>query len=353
MPIQSSITKLLEKSAGSSAVDAGRIRSAQQFNAADVANAINSLQRQLDALTKALQQEQVITQFEVTGTSGSLIGWIGSKVVGAVSYIGAWFQQLYIGGTSAANAKIVADASGNVTINGATITLNSNGTLTTINNSVNPWSSNAASLTSTHVATGDYSMIDPYNLAILDVASAPLVHLSNVLGVGQVTATGAGSFGSVLVSGAGGNSHLFTTELQITNGTTRTMTLDNSTSIISLNGPLGNTFVQDDGVDTPSYAVSGTPGIDASDTLLKTVTPTTASAVTSVSSSISAFVTGVSVSTTTISYTAGPTSATFVDSVSSSSSTAVVSVTAPTATFVSALTPTTQTDTYTKGIRTA
>ncbi len=248
MPIQSSITKILSKSPGSSAVDAQRVR--QLGDKVDIANAINSTQRQIDTLVSALQQEPTIQEFEVTDSSGGLIAWIGNAVIGSLSYVGAWFKQLYIGGTSAATAKIVADANGNVTINGATIVLNGNGTLTTINNAVNPWSTNAASMTSQNIATGNYSMIDPFNVGILTAANSPIVWMRNTAGVGSVSMNGAGTFGSVLVTGGGSNSHLYTTELQITNGTTRTMTLDNSTSIFSLNGPLGNTFIADDSVDT-------------------------------------------------------------------------------------------------------
>ncbi len=231
---------------------AGRVKSFREIGnvdvsrlTANVADNFVNLQFQIDQINAALAQQQSIQSFAVTNAVGQLIAWIGDTLVSGIQYMGAWFKQLYIGGSSAATAKIVADASGNVSINGATITINSGGTLTTINNAVNPWSTNAASLTSTHIATGEYSMVDPFNFAILNAANLPLVRLSN----------GGGGLGYVFTNGgvavgSSGQAHLYPTELAITNGTTRTMTLDNSTSIFSLNGPLGNTFVADDGVDT-------------------------------------------------------------------------------------------------------
>ena len=68
-------------------------------------------------------------QIGVFNASDVLIGWIGTNG----GFFGAWFKQLYIGGTSPADAKVIADASGNVTINGATFSLTANSTTTTIN----------------------------------------------------------------------------------------------------------------------------------------------------------------------------------------------------------------------------
>lgn len=62
------------------------------------------------------------------------IGWIGDDT-GNSGFVGAWFKQCRIGGTSPSNAPLIADTSGNVTINGATFTLNATGATTTLNNS--------------------------------------------------------------------------------------------------------------------------------------------------------------------------------------------------------------------------
>jgi len=50
------------------------------------------------------------------------MGWIGTDPLGSGA-TGAWFKKLWIGGTSTSNAPIVADSSGNVTINGASLTV--------------------------------------------------------------------------------------------------------------------------------------------------------------------------------------------------------------------------------------
>jgi hypothetical protein len=180
MGIVSSITALLEKSAGSSAVDAARIRNGATIDPVAVANAINSLQRQINVLTNALKQSPTITEFEVTDTSGGLLAWIGSSIVAGVNYFGAWFRQLYIGGTSAATAKIVADANGDVTINGATFVFTANGTQTTLNGSTNPWSTKGTSLISTDIASGFYAMVDPFDFALLTPTNAPVAYIRNV-----------------------------------------------------------------------------------------------------------------------------------------------------------------------------
>lgn len=97
--------------------------------------ALNSLQTQIDIIMRVLRSPLPVPEsFGVTDQNGELIAWIGSQVVNGVLYQGAWFKQLYIGGTDASTAKIVADANGNVTITGATITLDTNGVTTTIGN---------------------------------------------------------------------------------------------------------------------------------------------------------------------------------------------------------------------------
>ena len=61
------------------------------------------------------------TQFDLVGST-----WGGLYTTGGSAtryYGGAWFQTLFVSGTSAATAKLVADAAGNLTITGALISL--------------------------------------------------------------------------------------------------------------------------------------------------------------------------------------------------------------------------------------
>jgi|GEM_PF-1191933 len=69
-------------------------------------------------------------KFAVYNASGQQIGFIGVES----GYEGAWFKQFRVGGTSAADAKLIADSSGNVSIGGATFTLATNGITTKIDN---------------------------------------------------------------------------------------------------------------------------------------------------------------------------------------------------------------------------
>jgi len=63
------------------------------------------------------------------------VGWIGHRQISSVDYYGGWFKELYIGGTDPASAKIYADGTGNVSIDGATFTLTANDITTTIDHS--------------------------------------------------------------------------------------------------------------------------------------------------------------------------------------------------------------------------
>jgi hypothetical protein len=55
-------------------------------------------------------------QFRVFNALGALTGWIGHDT--GSGFDGAWFKRCFIGGTSPADAKIIADANGNVAISG-------------------------------------------------------------------------------------------------------------------------------------------------------------------------------------------------------------------------------------------
>jgi hypothetical protein len=70
----------------------------------------------------------------VTNSGGQQIGWIGTVSIGGTAYNGAWFQQLRVGGANVQSAQITTDASGNVSIDGATLTLNLNNVTTEIVN---------------------------------------------------------------------------------------------------------------------------------------------------------------------------------------------------------------------------
>jgi hypothetical protein len=224
MPIHSSITKLLAKAVGSSAIDASILRTKPEFDKVAAAGAINSLQRQIDQLKSALATEQTIQEFEVTDSNGGLIAWIGSKVVAGVTYLGGWFKQIYIGGTSAATAKIVADANGNVTITGASIILIANGVTTIINN-INGISGEVESLVSKITgATGAYTSVTPFSFFAyfwdpVLLQFSPVATLRDVSGAGRLTlANVANSNNATLATGGAGSPFL-----SITDGTTQVL----------------------------------------------------------------------------------------------------------------------------------
>lgn len=74
-----------------------------------------------------------VSQMKIFDTLGSIIGFIGDDT-GGTGYVGAWFKQARVGGTSPSTAPLQADSSGNVTLTGATFVLTANGITTTINN---------------------------------------------------------------------------------------------------------------------------------------------------------------------------------------------------------------------------
>lgn len=74
-----------------------------------------------------------VSKFNVWDLSSNRIGFIGDDT-GDSNYVGAWFKRIRGGGTAPSNAPLQTDDVGNMTLNGATITLNKNGIVTTINN---------------------------------------------------------------------------------------------------------------------------------------------------------------------------------------------------------------------------
>lgn len=102
----------------------------------------------------------------VQDSGGTTVGWIG----GDSGYFGGWFQNLYVGGSGAASAKIVANTSGNiaVTLTGGTDTL-------TISNSGSDYYTvlSDGGVTVRNNATSKYVQIYPGLITVADSASYP------------------------------------------------------------------------------------------------------------------------------------------------------------------------------------
>jgi hypothetical protein len=64
----------------------------------------------------------MVSKFAVFDVLGNAIGWVGDDS-GSSGYVGAWFKQARVGGTTPAGAKIAADISGNVAIVDATFSM--------------------------------------------------------------------------------------------------------------------------------------------------------------------------------------------------------------------------------------
>jgi len=90
--------------------------------------AFNSLQTQTNSIMNALRAPlPQAGQLYITDASGALIGWIGYQAIGGVNYEGAWFANIYLGGTSPANALVIfTSVSDTVTINGGLTVNNGN-----------------------------------------------------------------------------------------------------------------------------------------------------------------------------------------------------------------------------------
>lgn len=135
-------------------------------------------------------------KFAVFNASGSQIGFIGVESGNE----GAWFKTMRVGGTSYANGILQADAAGNVTMNGATFTLNLNGTTTAIQNTLD---SNLSEYVGCKVRlnTGGYSTVTPLGFntfhtddatvlaAIQRSGSAGTLSLKNSTLTNSITAT--------------------------------------------------------------------------------------------------------------------------------------------------------------------
>jgi hypothetical protein len=113
-------------------------------------------------------------QIAIYGASETLIGWIGQNGI----YFGGWFGQLYIGGSGPASAKLVADASGNLSINGATITISSTTGTVTMDSNYGfrvVYGSQWARLDNANVAVGSgtsHTDITPASVRVWDESSS-------------------------------------------------------------------------------------------------------------------------------------------------------------------------------------
>ena len=77
-------------------------------------DALDKVQNSVNLLEKVLRQTQAnsVNELIITNAQGVLIGWIGSRS----PYFGAWFKQLYVGGTGPDTAPFFANAVGDVII---------------------------------------------------------------------------------------------------------------------------------------------------------------------------------------------------------------------------------------------
>lgn len=270
---------------------------------AAIADGLNVAQSQIDSIMNVLRQPipqpQVI---QITDPSGVLVAQIGNMTGSDnVAYPGIWAKDLYVGGNGPDTAVIVAN-DGGVVINGATIVLNKDGVLTTINNSTGP-DGLTDSLTSQDISGGpthgQLTAVGPFSFVCWYWNTISLQYEP----VANLRATGSGA-GRILLSRVNsGNAILLATD-----GTgAPIVNVSNGAAVTSVRA----TGLQTTGnVDAVTFSVSGVPGINAADTFMT-------------SPGTGAFVTSISVSTSTISYNPGLSTATFVTGVGTSSGVAV------------------------------
>lgn len=323
MGLQSKVSALVQRSSGNSANDSARIRSADKPQGADIANAFDNHQRQIDSLKNALTKNPELEDLIVADTDGSLIGWIGDRVVGGISYIGAYFRRIWIGGTGPADANIVADATG-ISINGAGITLTKNGVTTTINNTIAGSDSDVESLKSEDIATGDYSYVNPaeFQVDVMVSGTPETVAIFGQAGqAGRIALKDAAGLTLIQASG-GASGHPF---IRINDAFTNTATF-NATGISST-GTAGNFQLNTGGLtlSVPLATTSGGTGSNYAN--FAALVAAIEAAFGGVSGSITVL-TGFSTSSTVIDYldhSSNPQSATVLTGVSATNSTIIFS----------------------------
>jgi hypothetical protein len=292
--IQTTSSPILAKSPGTASPEIGRVRTAKSLDRASPANAEmgENIQRQINAIVNALQAPvPQLETLQVTAPDGTLLGWIGTFSDNTGSYAGAWFKQLYIGGTSAADAAIVADSSGNVTIRDAEIVITGGGVQTTINNILDPVTGLTESIQSLDITipTGGYSFLSPYSFQMMafnatTVSYQPGIEINNTNASGggaDIIISDAPSGGTKeiqLATGGGGTPFIIVTDGTNTSRLTQaelTTGIVNATAAFQANGVAGSSTTIAygssitssaalvlDGIFpvTASDAVFGTPG---------------------------------------------------------------------------------------------
>lgn len=111
---------------GNMLTSAQRVRDKKDDWNFDVAQIAESTQRQLDHIHSVLSAKPPsLIQINVTDASGALIGWFGTRTYGSTSYAPLWVSTLYFGGTGPDNGvSMTADATGHITLNAVSLTLN-------------------------------------------------------------------------------------------------------------------------------------------------------------------------------------------------------------------------------------
>lgn len=142
--------------------------------------------------------------FVIGGTAGStikvydpsnvLVAELGASL--AAGFSGGWFQQIRIGGASIAAPVLASDASGNVTINGATFSLTLNNVTTTIDNQIVGALTYPVGLyVQDNSGLGGFTGVTPHEITMVNNAGNTLVNIVGVSsGLIQVITYGVSTF---------------------------------------------------------------------------------------------------------------------------------------------------------------
>lgn len=101
----------------------------------ETAQALSLVQQHFERIYKTLQSTpEAQDPIVVTDQDGNLIAWIGAQD----KYIGAFFAQVYIGGTGPDTANLFVDNTGTLNIRNAIIIVQKDGATTTLGNYIDP-----------------------------------------------------------------------------------------------------------------------------------------------------------------------------------------------------------------------